>query len=186
MRAKFQKEVIDQSLSDIQVELDSEFDKNFVRKSFFNEEKWPDRKNDDGKGSLMQRTGGLRRSISSRKRRSELVYSSHKPYARIHNEGGEIKVTKKMRGYFMYCLAEIQEQLGHSSRKKKTGESRNDSKNRSLTKEEQLCTAIIGASKITIPKRQFIGQGKATDKIIRDIVRENMDDFFKNNEIITE
>lgn len=184
MRAKFQKEVLDRSLDDIKVELDSEFDRNFVRKSFFNEEKWPDRKEDDGKGSLMQRTGGLRRSISSRKRRSELVYSSHKPYARIHNEGGEIKVTKKMRGYFMYRLAEIQKQLEHSSRKKNNGESRNDSKNRRLTKEEQLCTAIIGASKITIPKRQFIGQSKATDKIIREIVTENMDDFIKNNEII--
>lgn len=186
MTEKFKKEVIDQSISDIKVELDGEFDRNFVRKSFFDEEKWPGRKFDDGKGSLMQRTGGLRKSITSRKRRNELVYSSYKPYARIHNEGGEIKVTKKMRGYFMYRLAEIREQLGHSSRKKKNGEARNDNKNRKLTIEEQLCTAIIGSSKVTIPKRQFIGHSKATDKIIREIVKENIEDFIKNNEIITQ
>ena len=68
MDGNFRKEVIDRSLDDIKVELDEEFDRNFERKSFFDEQKWPERKFDDGVGSLMQRTGGLRKSISSRKR----------------------------------------------------------------------------------------------------------------------
>lgn len=166
MRAKFQREVIERSLSDIKVELDSEFDLNFVRKSFFGEDKWPSRRLEDGKGSLMQRTGGLRRSCSSRKKGGALVYSSHKPYAKIHNEGGEIQVTKKMRGYFMYKL------------KKARG------KSKGLSQEETLALAIIGSSKIKIPKRQFIGHNKSTDKIIRGVIQENMDEFFKNNKII--
>ena len=100
MDGNFKKEVIENSLNDIKVELDEEFDRNFQRQAFFDEQQWPGRKYDDGVGTLMQRSGGLRGSIRSRKRGMELVYSSHKPYARIHNEGGEIKVTKKMRGYF--------------------------------------------------------------------------------------
>lgn len=100
MDEDFKKEVIDRSLEDIKVEFDEEFDRNFERTAFFDEKQWPERKFDDGVGSLMQRTGGLRGSIRSRKRRDELVYSSSKPYARIHNEGGEIKVTKKMKGTF--------------------------------------------------------------------------------------
>ena len=66
MDTNFRKEVIEHSLEDVKVELDEEFDRNFQRKAFFNEKKWPDRKFDDGGGTLMQRTGGLRGSIRSR------------------------------------------------------------------------------------------------------------------------
>lgn len=118
MDEDFKKEVIDRSLEDIKVEFDEEFDRNFERKAFFDEKQWPERKFDDGVGSLMQRTGGLRGSIRSRKRRDELVYSSSKPYARIHNEGGEIKVTKKMKGYFWHKLKETQDKYQY----KKDGE----------------------------------------------------------------
>lgn len=108
MDGNFKKEVIDRSLDDIKVELDEEFDRNFERKSFFNEKEWPERKFDDGVGSLMQRSGGLRGSVRSRKRGVELAYSSSKPYGRIHNEGGAIKVTRKMKGYFFARLKEIE------------------------------------------------------------------------------
>ena len=101
MDGDFKKEVIDQSIEDIRVEFDEEFDRNFERRAFFDEKEWPERKFDDGVGSLLQRTGGLRRSVRSRKRRGELVYSSSKPYARIHNEGGEIRVTREDEGLFL-------------------------------------------------------------------------------------
>ena len=101
MDGDFKKEVIDRSIEDIKTEFDEEFDRNFERRAFFDEKQWPERKFDDGVGTLMQRHGGLRRSIKSRKRRGELVYSSNLPYAQIHNEGGEIKVTRKMKGYFL-------------------------------------------------------------------------------------
>ena len=40
MDGNFRKEVIDRSLDDIKVELDEEFDRNFERKTFFDEQKW--------------------------------------------------------------------------------------------------------------------------------------------------
>ena len=94
MDADFKKEVIDRSLEDIKVEFDEEFDRNFERKAFFDEKKWPERKFDDGVGSLMQRTGGLRRSIRSRKRRDELVYSSNKPYAVSTTRAGKSRLRR--------------------------------------------------------------------------------------------
>ncbi len=65
MDGDFKKEVIDRSIEDIKVEFDEEFDRNFERKAFFDEKEWPERKFNDGVGSLLQRTGGLRRSIRS-------------------------------------------------------------------------------------------------------------------------
>lgn len=184
MDGNFRKEVIDRSLDDIKVELDEEFDRNFERKSFFDEKKWPERKFDDGVGSLMQRTGGLRKSISSRKRGAELAYTSHKPYGRIHNEGGEIKVTRKMKGYFFAKLKEIES--GYSY--KKNGEKRDNRRNRTLSDKENFYRAMalkkVGST-ITIPERRFIGNSKTTDKIIREIAEQNIDDYFKRHNIIT-
>lgn len=184
MDGNFKKEVIDRSLDDIKVELDEEFDRNFERKSFFDEKKWPERKFDDGVGSLMQRSGGLRGSVRSRKRGVELAYSSSKPYGRIHNEGGEIKVTRKMKGYFFARLKEIEGKYTY----KKDGEKRNNKQNRQLSDKEQFYRAMalkkVGST-ITMPERRFIGNGKATDKIIREIAEQNIEDYFKKHNIIT-
>lgn len=184
MNGDFKKEVIDRSLEDIKVELDEEFDRNFERKSFFHEKKWPERKFDYGGGSLMQRSGGLRKSIHSRIRNTELAYTSHKPYGRIHNEGGKIKVTRKMKGYFFAKLKEIESLYSY----KKNGEKRNTKRNQTLSEKGEFYRAMalkkVG-SIITIPERRFIGNSKTTDKIIREIVRENIEDYFKRHNIIT-
>lgn len=183
MDGDFKKEVIDRSLEDIKTDLDEEFDRNFERKAFFDEQQWPERKFDDGVGSLMQRTGGLRGSIRSRRRKDELVYSSSKPYARIHNEGGEIRVTRKMKGYF---FAKLKETRG-KYRYKKDGSLRNDKRNRELSDKEAFYRAMalkkVG-SVINIPERRYIGHGRATDRIIRDIVSGNMEEYLKRHPII--
>lgn len=185
MDGNFKKEVIDRSLDDIRVELDEEFDRNFQRKAFFDEKEWPERKFDDGVGTLMQRSGGLRGSIRSRKRKSELVYQSSKPYARIHNEGEEIKVTRKMRGYFFHLLKETQEKYEY----KKDGELRENKRNRRLSGREEFYKSMalkkVGST-IRMPERRFIGHGRNTERIIRDIVEENFKEFIKNRNIITQ
>lgn len=183
MDADFKKEVIDQSLEDIKVELDEEFDRNFQRKAFFDEKQWPERKFDDGVGSLMQRTGGLRGSIRSRKRKDELVYSSSKPYARIHNEGGEIRVTRKMKGYFFAKMKEAQGKYQY----KKNGKRRGNKRNRELSEKEEFYRSMalkkVGTV-IKMPERRFIGHGRATDRIIREIVEMNFEDYIKRHPII--
>ena len=183
MDADFKKEVIDRSLDDIKVEFDEEFDRNFERKAFFDEKQWPERKFDDGIGSLMQRTGGLRGSIRSRKRRGALVYSSSKPYARIHNEGGEIRVTRKMKGWFWHKLKETQGKYQY----KKDGEKRNNKRNRDLSELEifyrSMALKKVGTV-IHMPERRFIGNGRNTDRIIRTIVEMNVEDYLKRHPIL--
>ena len=196
MDADFKKEVIDQSLEDIKTDLDEEFDRNFQRRAFFDELLWPERKFDDGYGSLMQRTGELRTSVHSRKRRGELVYSSSKPYARIHNEGGEIKVTRKMKRFFLAKYLDA----ANYEKPAKRGEKRPSISDKQLqgwlvregeTKDlsdkaefwRRMALKKVG-SVIKIPERRYIGHGKATDKIIRDIVAQNMDEYLKKHPII--
>lgn len=182
MEGNFKKEVIERSLDDIKVELDEEFDRNFQRKAFFDEQKWPERKFDDGKGALLQRSGALRKSLNSKRRGGQLVYTSHKPYGRIHNEGGEIKVTRRMKGYFFGKLKEVRGKYTY----KKSGERRNNQRNRQLSDEEQFYRAMalkkVG-SLIKIPERRFIGSGRTTDRIIRKIAQENIDSYFKQYKI---
>ncbi len=51
-------------VKDVKTELADEFDRNFERKAFFNES-WPGTGIPNSKGSLMVRTGAMRRSIKS-------------------------------------------------------------------------------------------------------------------------
>ena len=90
------KNVIADSLKDIKVELDSEFDSNFDRKAFFSRA-WQRKKYDNGKGSLLVNKGVLRRSVRSRINGTQLAYSSSEVYAAIHNEGGEITLKSIMK-----------------------------------------------------------------------------------------
>ena len=196
MDADFKKEVIDRSLEDIKVEFDEEFDRNFERKAFFDEKEWPERKFDDGVGSLMQRTGGLRGSIRSRKRRDELVYSSSKPYAQIHNEGGEIKVTRKMKKYFLarylkeakYSKSEKQEKKRPKATDKQLqGWLAREEENKKLSDKAEFWRRMalkkLG-SVIRMPERRFIGTGRTTDRIIREITEQNFEEYLKQHPII--
>lgn len=89
-------------LKDLKVELDDEFDRNFERKAFFDQQ-WPQTRLPVSKGSLMNRTsggGGLRGSISSKIEGDAIVWRSSKEYSVIHNDGGDITVTAAMIRFF--------------------------------------------------------------------------------------
>ncbi len=56
------KQIIKQTLEDIRTKLTDEFDRNFERKAFF-DKRWSETKLINKRGSLLMRTGKLRRSI---------------------------------------------------------------------------------------------------------------------------
>ena len=108
-------------LSDLRVELTDEFDQNFERQSYFSHA-WQRRKTPIGDGALLQKSGALRRSIHSpRTSDTGITFSSSLPYASIHNEGGEIEVTDKMKRFFRAKFYEVQ---GISTNRKKDGSKR--------------------------------------------------------------
>lgn len=139
-------------LSDMRVGLKEEFDKNFERKAFFTD-KWKKRANPNARGTLLMVTGTLRRSIKSQVRGNGVRFSSAVPYASIHNEGGKITVTARMKRFFWYKYKQTKDEMW-----------------------KRLALMKVGKT-MTIPQRQFIGDGKETQEIIKGAIIKNLKDF---------
>ncbi len=153
------------TLKDIGMEIGEEFDRNFEREAFFNEH-WARRKyNDDESRGLLIRTGALRRSIKTETTGHSVVFSSDLPYAAIHNEGGTITVTRKMKRYFWYLYWQL-----------------TDNYRRNPTEEALFCKRMAlkrAGSRIVMPRRRFIGMHPEVERIIREIVEENSRKIFQ-------
>lgn len=167
-------------LKDIQVDVKDEFDKNFERQGFFSE-KWERRKSPlrPGRATLVN-TGGLRRSVLSRVFADGVTFYSTHPAADIHNEGGDIKVTARMKGYFWHRYYEAVGGFG----RKKNGELRNDKRTRRLSGEaafwKYMALMRVG-SVIRIPKRQFLGAASEVEKAVTDIIEKRLSEYFNSD-----
>lgn len=146
-------DLITSILRDLQVELADEFDRNFQRGAFFNEP-WPAKR--DGSPSHLVKTGKLRRSIQSVITGNRLKFTSSEPYAAIHNEGGTITVTKRMNAYFW-------------AKFKESGQ----------LHWKRLALVKVG-SKITIPKRQFLGSSPEVERAIERVIDDNVRDYLSH------
>lgn len=135
---------IDKATEDINMYLLNYFRSCFTTKSFGNDS-WPQTTSN---ADTLVDTGQLRNSIKTVIRsRNEIVIASDLPYANIHNYGGRIRITDKMRDFFW-------------SKYYKTNN--NDWKYMALTKKTH----------ITIPKRQFIGFNQEIINHINDIFKK--------------
>jgi len=118
------------------------FKRSFDTKSFDNK-KWKPSKNN--KNTLVD-SGDLKRSIKTvSKTVSEIHIQSNTPYSAIHNYGGKIKITDKMRKYFW-------------SQYYKT--KNNDWKYMAISKQKY----------INIPQRQFMGETQEMMNEIEQII----------------
>jgi phage gpG-like protein len=144
-------------LRDIKIELNDEFDRNFERKAFFTTAWDPAIRNPIG--SLLMRTGALRSSLRSAiVGNNAIKWESSLPYANIHNSGGTITVTAKMKGFFWYRF-----------RMATGGDNRNLNPEATFWKAMALKPA---GSVINIPKRQFIGDHPTVDQSVRNVSDE--------------
>lgn len=155
------KDFLKQTLTDIKVKLGEEFDRNFERKAFF-DEKWQHTKLHNRIGSLMIRRGNLRNSINADIQGNKIIFSSSLPYASIHNEGGELTVTTKMKKYFWAKHIEAK-----------------NTKN--IIEAEQFKAMALKpiGSKIIIPKRQFIGNHPKVKEVVERAVNANLEELNK-------
>ena len=189
-------------INDVAVELTDEFDQNFERKAFFTD-KWPSTKLHNSRGSMMARNNNLRNSIKYDIVGEQITWSSSLPYASIHNEGGEITVTEKMKRFFwaMYYKAagavskSIERADGRilfvstdsKEKMKKQAKSKSQRAER-MNKEAQQWKALalmkVG-QKIKIDKRQFIGDHPQVRQAVETVWNDSFPDF-KNyiNQII--
>ena len=87
------------TLKDIKTEAKEEFDRNFQREAFFTEKLKRRRYAQDETRGILQQSGTLRKSIRAEimEGNKGVAFTSSVPYARIHNEGGTITVTRRMK-----------------------------------------------------------------------------------------
>lgn len=117
------------------------FKDNFKKQGFINSslEKWKPRKQKDSaknRRAILVKTGRLRRSIRITNTTSKSVsIGTSVPYAKIHNEGGEIKTSARIRSH---------------KRRTKKGTTTVKAHNRNI--------------KTKIPKRQFAGNSAGLNK----------------------
>lgn len=139
-------------LDDMRVDLSDEFDRNFERKGFFSD-KWKPRAHDYTRGSLLMVSGAMRRSTQGEVSGDGVRFKSSEPYTAVHNEGGKITVTPKMKKFFW-------------AKFKETGE----------VGWKYMALMPVGRV-IEIPERRFIGDGPDTAKIIEEAISRNLEKF---------
>lgn len=159
-------------LKDVEVKLSEEFDRNFQRKAFF-DRPWPKTKLVNNKGSMLARTNSLRRSVNSKMGTDSITWSSSLPYASIHNDGGEIAVTAKMKKFFWYKYYEASGKMST----KKDGSLSNNKRNQrlNLEAEQWKALALMPVGKMMkIDQRQFIGDHPQVQEAVKTIIDRNM------------
>lgn len=171
------RQVLRNILSDLRVELGDDFDRNFERQAFFTEA-WKRRTSPlRPGGSILIETGRLRQSIRSVSTDDSITFLSDLPYAGIHNEGGEIKVTPRMKRFFWHKYYEATGAFG----RKKNGQLRNDKRNLRLGTAAEFwqCLALMKVGKaIKIPRRQFLGVHPQVESLVREIIEDNLAEYF--------
>lgn len=171
------KIIISRILDDLRVELGDEFDRNFEREAFFSEA-WARRRSPTRPGGhILLDSGELRRSILSRTTENSITFYTTLPYASIHNEGGEIVVTAKMKRFFW---AKYYAATGAFGRRK-DGSPRRDKRTVQLSSEAEFwkVLALMKAGRtIKIPRRRFLGTSPEVEQSVREIIEENITEYF--------
>lgn len=164
------KQIFKKIIDEVARELLGKFDENFGNRSFFGE-KWKGTNSPNQRGTLMVRTGKLRHSIRANINGNSIHFTSALEYASIHNNGGEIVVTAKMKRFFWamhYKAAGGADKYLRGKTKER------------LTKEAQYWKSLalmkVGA-KMKIEKRQFIGDHPQVKKVIEDVVEHHKNDI---------
>jgi phage gpG-like protein len=136
----------------------------FVKKDWVNEtsQKWKDRKKPD-KGSLLLKSGRLKRSIRKISQVGSLVeIGTDVPYAKIHNEGGTISKTVRVRSH-----------------------TRNRTKNKISAKTGRKLKGRVSTGTITIQahsrkmnlkidQRQFLGQSTELNRRLQKTITQEI------------
>lgn len=161
------EQFLQRTLTDIKVKLEGEFKENFTRKAFF-DEKWKTPKFPNSRGSMMLRSGNLRASILGKVQGNSIVFSSSMPYAHIHNNGGEIKVTPQMKKYFWAMFYKASN----------AGNKKNKNMPAEALRWKALALKKVGET-IKIEKRQFIGHHEKTDAFVKEIISHNFEELKK-------
>ena len=172
------KNLVNNIVEDVAVDLTQAFDRNFERKAFF-DRAWKQTNHPNSNGSLLLRSGRLRKSVKAVQGNKSISWSSSLPYASIHNEGGIMIITQKMKSFFWAMYYKNAKAITFNVKKKAMA---NTQRNRKLTAEANKWKAMallkVG-TKIKVEQRQFIGWHPEVDRRIKKIVDHNLQQIDK-------
>lgn len=172
-------ELLKNILSDVRVEVGDMFDQNFRNQAFF-DKPWPKRSTPFGNNPLLigRGSGKLRRSLRGSVRRLSVVFTSPMPYAAIHNSGGKIPVTPKMRKFFWRRYYETSGRMT----KLKSGKVSGSKRNVKLSTEAQFYKnmALTKKTHINIPQRQFVGNHPKVKATVEQIATNHITNFLND------
>jgi hypothetical protein len=96
----------------------------------------------------------------------------------LHNRGGKIKITPRMRKYFWYMYRQNAESITYSIKKRQAN---NTQRNRMLSAKAQFWKnmALTKKDHITIPQRQFIGDHPRVRQAVREVIHQNLQSAFR-------
>ena len=175
-------------LSDIRVELDDEFDKNFERQGFFTES-WQRRVGPlRPGGATLVDSSTLRRSFRSEIRGGDLVFVYGAPYAPYHNEGATVRVTQRMKMYFRHRYYELSGHVRKSSSPRShrlTDGGFYAMMQRGNAGDEAKFWGYMSLKKvgsvIRIPMRRFLGTSPEVERTVREVIEDVLEEFFGQN-----
>lgn len=130
----------------------------FKREYLNNNEQWKQRKfadNNAKRRALLVKTGALKRSIKVIKvlGNAVVVGSTALKYNKMHNQGGEIDITAKMKRFFWAKYYS--------------------------TKQQHWKAMALKQTKIKIPKRQYIGNSKELEQILKAAIEKRLIEILK-------
>jgi phage gpG-like protein len=144
------------------------FKESFVKGGFTDTsfQKWADRKSPLAGKKPLYGTGSLMQSVQKKEESSKrVVIISDTPYSAIHNDGGTVVVTDRMKRYWWAQYYKLSGRV----KKTKMGQASNTAGHRKLSAKAEYCKRMalmkVG-SKIKIPKRQFMGESYALMKML--------------------
>ncbi len=173
------KELTNNIIHDIKIDLQDEFEQNFRRKAFFTE-KWDKTEFYNSSGTLLQRSNKLRRSINAKMKDNQIVFTSNVSYAKIHNEGGIIVVTPRMKRFFWAKYRETAGAITYNIKQKRAAKTKRNIRLTAESKKWKALALMTVGQKITIPKRQFIGLDHPNvDNLIKENIAHNVEELNK-------
>lgn len=133
-----------------------------------------------GYGTLLSGTNHLMMSTDYFPEPGRVTIQNTLVYAQIHNDGGEITVTKRMKQffwsqYYKKGLVGGMYERGEGKKSKQKAEA--------LSKEAEfwrnMALKKVGST-IKIPQRQFMGEHPEVDRIVREIINNELSKFAQN------
>lgn len=128
---------------------------------------WQRKKRPDKYGPLMSSRQNLYGSIYYQPGDATVTVGTSAPYAEIHNEGGDIEVTARMKRFFW---AKYRETNGGSWKR--------NAKNEEAEFWKTLALKKVGA-KIHIPQRKFIGESQELNQKIKQKIDDEIDKILR-------